>query len=244
MKITDVVKSIFLEEEQKETDRNNLRIFYDIDIHIVNPNKNKENKQVTPEPTQQAQTPAPAPQELPPQQIPQQAAPTLNQGVVPPQTESIDTVKYSIFSEDEFTIDKEKDENADYIYKKNGILVVHPNEYENIQTMEDLLDFLADSKDDDGEQILNDAATELILSMIGVQQVPLSDIIDKNDKVIIDVIYGNKKDDSVGFKVLKHEGVNTISIVMKKDNEILDTKFDLKEFNSQLLEFRNKKVHK
>jgi hypothetical protein len=64
-------------------------------------------------------------------------------------------------------------------------------------------------------------------------------LVKKEDKVFIDINYGNKKTDSIGFKVLKRQGVNNLSIVMKKNNEILDGKFDLAQLNSQILFFRN-----
>ena len=227
MKILDIVSSIFL-EDKIDTSNKSLKIFYNMDIHIKNPNTEIPEQPVQQEPTQQAIQPAP--QQIPPTQV---AA-----------VEKMLKKAKKVFFEDEFTLGNKNNNNGDYVYKNEGILTVPKEEYENIQSLDDLLDYIGDSSDDSGNRILDEAAIELVLAMTGITQTPLEDLVKKEDKVLIDVSYGNKKEDSIGFKVLKRDGVNNLSIVMKKDNEILDAKFDLKNFNSQLLAFRNSVVNK
>ena len=227
MKILDIVSSIFL-EDKINTSNKSLKIFYNMDIHIKNPNTEIPEQPVQQEPTQQAIQPAP--QQIPPTQVAAE--------------EKMLKKAKKVFFEDEFTLGNKNNNNGDYVYKNEGILTVPKEEYENIQSLDDLLDYIGDSSDDSGNRILDEAAIELVLAMTGITQTPLEDLVKKEDKVLIDVSYGNKKEDSIGFKVLKRDGVNNLSIVMKKDNEILDAKFDLKNFNSQLLAFRNSVVNK
>lgn len=232
MKILDIVSSIFL-EDKVDTSSKALKVFYNMDIHIKNPNTEIPEQPVQQEPTQQAIQPAPQP---PAQQVP--TAPQIAA------EEKIAKKAKKVFLEDEFTLGNKNNNNGDYVYKNEGVLVVPKAEFENIQSLDDLLDYLGDNVDDSGNRILDEAAIELVLAMTGITQTPLEDLVKKEDKVLIDVSYGNKKEDSIGFKVLKRDGVNNLSIVMKKDNEILDAKFDLKNFNSQLLAFRNSVVNK
>ena len=237
-KVKSVFDSIFLKEESSsKTEKNkSLKLFYNMDIHIINPNKNPPQEPVQQEPVQQ-----PVPQ----QQVPEVPAQPVPQQIPQISTESKMLKRVKMMLEDDFTLgSSDKTDSDDYTYKNEGILNVPQDEFENIQTLDDLLDFMSDSKDESGKQVLDEAAVELVLSMIGITQTPLEDLVKKDDKVFIDVTYGNKKDDSIGFKVLKRDGVNNLSIVMKKNNEILDAKFDLKSFNSQILEFRNGIINK
>lgn len=232
-KVLDVFSSIFTEEKGKKNVKS-LKVFYDIDINVKKPAEIEEQP-VKQEPGQEA-----IPQE--PTQPLAQAQPVAPQVATPTQpipTESFIDKAKKIFLEDEFTLGAN---DGSYVYKREGILSVPKEEYENIQTLDDLLDFISGSKDEEGRQILDEAAVELVLSLTGISPTPLEDIIKKEDRVIIDINYGNKVEDSIGFKVLKRDGANNLSIVMKKNNEILSSKFDLKAFNNQILEFRNEIV--
>jgi len=233
-KMIDVFSSIFTEEKNKKNVKS-LKVFYDIDINIKKPAE-VEEQPVKQEPGQEA-----VPQEpVPTQPQPAGVVPSP-QGVAPQQVpmESFVNRAKKLFLEDEFTLGSS---DGSYVYKREGILSVPKEEYENIQTLDDLLDFISGSKDEEGRQILDEAAVELVLALTGISQTPLEDIIKKEDRVIIDINYGNKVEDSIGFKVLKRDGANNLSIVMKKNNEILGSKFDLKAFNNQILEFRNEIV--
>lgn len=231
-KVLDIFSSIFTEEKNKKNVKS-LKVFYDIDINIKKPAE-VEEQPVKQEPGQEA---------IPQEPVPTQPQPTATVPPAPPAqsipAESFINKAKKIFLEDEFTLGSN---DGSYIYKREGILSVPKEEYENIQTLDDLLDFISGSKDEEGKQILDEAAVELILTLTGISATPLEDIIKKEDRVIIDINYGNKVEDSIGFKVLKRDGANNLSIVMKKNNEILNSKFDLKSFNSQILEFRNEIV--
>ncbi len=122
--------------------------------------------------------------------------------------------------------------------KAMGKLQVQEDEIDNIQSLEDLMDYLS-NKSVKGNPVLNDAVAEIILNMAINGAQSIADLISKEDKIYISVDYGKEKDNSIGFKAIKSSGLNTLSLVMKKDNKILPGQFNLQEFNRQLIWFRN-----
>lgn len=234
----NVIKELLFEEKVKKI-KKGLKIFYNIDIFIKE-SEEEQNAQNN-EPVQQAQnaqtqavpapTPAPAPVAPAPmqQQVPQ-AAP-MQQPVARMRQESVNfrrETKRLLLREEEEIDDENK-----------GVMEVIDTEVENIQTMEDLVDFLSDKKKKNGQAVFNEFCAELVLTITGSGELQLSDLLKKEDKVLIDIDYGSDKTDSIGFKVLKRSGVQNISIMMKKDGNILPGKFDINDFNTQIIVFRN-----
>lgn len=229
-----IIKELLTEEKVRKV-KKGLKIFYNIDIFIKD--NGQEQEQPT-EPVGQAQNaqaatgavpPAPAPQPAMPAPAP--IAPVAPAPVAPVRQESLEfrrSTKRLLLREDE-DIDNEN----------RGALEVIDVEVENIQTMEDLVDFLADKKKKNGQPIFNEFCSELVLTLTGSGEMQLSDLLRKEDKVMIDVDYGSDKTDSVGFKILKRSGVQNISIMMKKDGNILPGKFDIGDFNTQIITYRN-----
>jgi hypothetical protein len=125
-----------------------------------------------------------------------------------------------------------------YKHKVSGELVVSYEEIDNIQTLEDLIDYLGDQRVA-GKPIISEAVEEIILALIGVGARGLEDLIHEGDKIYVDVDYGKEKANSVGIRVNKQGGSTSISISMKKDNKILPGEFDLEQFNKQLVFYRN-----
>jgi len=122
--------------------------------------------------------------------------------------------------------------------KAMGKLQVQEDEIDNIQSLEDLMDYLS-NKSVKGNPVLNDGVAEIILNMATNGAQSIADLISKDDKIYISVDYGKDKDDSIGFKAIKSSGLNTLSLVLKKDNKILPGQFNLQEFNRQIIFFRN-----
>jgi len=196
-------------EEKKE--KGGLKLFYAVDIFV------SEDEPETPE------TNIPEP-EVP--EVPEVPAPAP---AVPATTESFySSLGYYM-----------KEENIDS--KKTGIIIVPESDFTNIQTIDDLMDYLVDKKEKDGRPILNEFATELVLTLTSAESATqqASDLLKKNDKILIDLDYGEDKDDSVGIKILKRSGVNSVSVMMKKDGNILPGKFSAENFNNQIIIYRN-----
>lgn len=224
MNFKDIIKKELLFEMKKES--GTLKIFYDIDIKI----KNEIAKVVEPVP------------EVPIEPVPETpVAPVPETPVVPvtetPVAPKVLPVKESINEEDEpiETVAPGKD----IIKKIEGVIALSKEEIDNIMTIDDILDVLGDKKHK-GEDLLDDLTIETVLSLIGNPEAMKSpDLIKKNDQIIINLNFGYKKEDSVGIKILKRKGVNSVSIMLIKDNAIIDAPFDVKKFNNQITEYRN-----
>ena len=119
-----------------------------------------------------------------------------------------------------------------------GEMTIPVNEADNIQTLEDLIDYLGDNKEG-GKPIIDDLVEEIVLSVAGVGAKPLENLVNEGDKIFIDIDYGKEKPDSVGIRINKQSGSTALSISMKKDNKIIPGEFDIEQFNKQLVYYRN-----
>lgn len=225
-KFLNVFNETFLTEKKADKASEILRIFYEVSINITNANKDLPTQDIG---NAQQVAAQPQPQAAPAQQV--QPAQQLNQ-----ETES--RFKKFLIEQDIEVPTNEQD----YTYNNKGVLNVPKQEFDNIQTLEDIVDYITDKRDNKGLKIIDDITVELIYSMAGITQTDLGSIVKKEDKIIVDIDYGNKKEDSVGIKLLKRAGVNNVSLIMKKDNELIDAPFNLKQFNSQIVSFRNEKM--
>jgi len=139
--------------------------------------------------------------------------------------------------------------------KAKGELIVPKEDAANIQTIQDLIDYLGDKTHTNQsivEKVLEKKGTakqvkiitpeiqEIILILMGIGgDKQLADIVDKGDKIIIDIDYGPEKLNSIGFKVNKNAGTDVFSIMIKKDGKVLSGKFDQAMVNKQILYYRN-----
>ena len=228
MNLGKIVNEMFLVE--KENDKQSLKIFYNVDILIHNPSDQGTNKLPEQPITNNQNTVQQAPEVIQQQEsFRSKIKSMLNEDDVPAVPETAPVPDIPAVS---------PSPKGDFQKKASGEIVVPGSEVQSIQTLEDLLDFIADKSDKTGK-ILDQVAIELIFAMAGVSQNPLEQIVKQNDKVIIEINYGHKKDDAIGLKLLKRSGVSNVSIVMIKDQEVLDSQFDLKAFNSQIVILRN-----
>lgn len=221
MNFKDIISKEFLFESKKEV-AGALKVFYSIDIKI----QEEQSIEQPMEPETPAPEPEPAPVAVPqPQTVPPVPA---QQPVV--QQESIN--------------EEDADDGKSVIKKLDGVLTLTKEDADNIQSVEDLIDFMADKKDH-GEKILDELTVEVITSLImSPDAMKTNDIIKKEDQIIITIYYGYKKENSIGFKILKRRGVSSVSTIMLKDNEVLDSQFDFKKFNSQIVDYRNEWLNK
>lgn len=125
-----------------------------------------------------------------------------------------------------------------YKVKTEGEEVLPKEEADNIQTLEDLVDYVSDLKEN-GKPVMSEVAKEIVLTLAGLGQDALDDLVNEGDKVIVDIDYGTDIEDSIGLRVNKVPGSNSISISMKKNSKIIPGNFDLASFNRQLVFFRN-----
>jgi hypothetical protein len=227
VKLNTLIREVLYEEKNKE-----LKIFYKSDIFIQKFKEDKEpeagvRKEQTKAPTETAGVPGALPGVAPAMQP---GAPT---GPTPPPAPA------------ESTEEKKEDLLTEEIYKlkAKGEILVGEDEVENIQTLQDLLDFIQDISKQGKNKILDDAAIEIILALADPSLgTPLEKVISKGDKVIVDIDYGTEKEDSIGFKVNKRAGSDAVTMSMKVDTKIIPGEFDVKIFNQQLILFRNRAI--
>lgn len=224
MKFMDALKQALFEEEEKKEEKKEtktkkyvkgLKLFYVVDVNLSEPEENPEEQPVTTD----------AIPETPPVAPPVAPAPVAA-GAIPP-TESFEE-KVNILVEENI------------LEKLEGVLTVPEADVDNIQTLEDLLDYVSDKKSDNGKPIIDEFVIETIYTATGITNTSqLGDLLQKDDKILIDIDYGTNKKDSIGIKVLKRSGVNNISIMLKKNGNIIPAKFNLQDFNNQIIIFRN-----
>lgn len=208
-KINSIISEILYEEKSK-----NLKLLYNIDIFI-------QNFPEEPEPEAEPEAPVVAPEPEVPEQ-PQGIGVPEPQGIAASTKEE----KGNVLNEETFK-SRQRDE-----------IVVPHEKAENIQTLEDLLEFLTDQKQD-GKQLINDVVVEIVLSLAGTGEKQVDDVISKGDKIIIDLDVGFGEEDSVGIKVNKLSGSDTATMTIKKDSKILPGPFTTANFNKYLLYYRN-----
>lgn len=213
------------ETKEKKTEKNKryvkgLKLFYSVDIKIAEPQQ---------QPAQNIPAPV-APPPATPMPTPVQTAPIGEVPQVP-----LASTNTENFIEKVNALVEEESINE----RVEGVLQVSEQEVDNIQTLEDLLDYLSDKKADNGQRIIDDFVIETIYAATGINGTELADILQKEDRMFIDLDYGTTQKDSVGIKILKRSGVSNISIMLKKNGNIIPSKFNLNDFNNQLIVFRN-----
>lgn len=232
--VKDVIQDVIFEEKKQ-----NLKLMYNIDVFIQE-FKDKEDEE--------PETPA-APQ----------AGPEAPEAPEAPETPAEEPTGGEEAAE---SFDDEGNLITEAIYKREveGELTVPKEEAQNIQTLQDLVDYLSDkkhgqakissvakvlgknskgSKNVKGEPIISPTIQEVILILAGAGQSSLDDIIDKGDKVIVEVKYGKDKYDNIGFKINKNAGTDVFSIMLIKDGELLSGQFNQALLNKQILYYRN-----
>lgn len=220
-----------------EAKLDSLKLFYDVDVFIQ---EFKDEKPEVPE--------EPAPAEVPADTTVGTVNPAPGQPVVDPATVGTPTESF----DDEGNLLTE----AIYKTKVKGEIAVPKEDALNIQTIQDLVDYIQDKKHSQQsivEAVLDKKGTAkqvsiispelqeiiLILAGAGTGNGQLADIVDKGDKILVDVDYGTERLNSIGFKINKNAGTDIFTIMLKKDGKVLPGKFDQTILNKQILYFRN-----
>src|SRR6478609_958149 len=214
------IKGLINEVLYERTEQH-LKIFYNIDV-LLFPNQQEElSQQVknnTPQPAANAQA-VPAPVNEPAQTNPvtaPQFTPPAGSGAA-----FSNKVEEAVEQQQQAAPTQPKKETGER-FRTVGYVVLQRDEAYNIQTIEDLIEFLSTrqtSNDIKGKKVngavVNDFVKEAVVLIS--QGAPINDLITKKDKFIVEIDYGFDKDNSIGFKINKMSGVGTMSISMKKD---------------------------
>jgi len=117
--------------------------------------------------------------------------------------------------------------------KKEGEVKLTKKEISNTQSAEDLIDLMSD------KNLLNKAVKEIIVFFFDASEEELEEAINPDDKIYIELDFGENLDSSTGFKINKRAGSSSLTIMMKRDGEVLVGQFSEKLTNKQILFYRN-----
>lgn len=254
MKFKELFDKEFLYESKKE-DKKATKIFYNFDINI----KKKEEEQTTPtaqqnEPTPDMNTqPAPVAPDINAQPVPDMSAqpapittdintqpvPDMNTGV--PDLSNLPLA--SVVTEDDDNGDNDgnvsiNDDN-NIVRKFKGEMVLEKEEVDNIQTVEDIINILAENKVD-GVNVLDEFTSDILQVMANpATQMQLKEKIDVESKIFAEILYGKKPEDSVGVRFVKRKGSEMITTSMMIDNKIVNAQYKKETLDKRITEYRN-----
>lgn len=213
--LNSIIKEVLYEQKEKS-----LKVFYTVDVFIQDfPSDDEEEEQ--PEEPVQAEQPAPA-------EAPPEGAAPPPEGGVPPEEEQLPLAQS--------TKETGKKLNEEiYKFDTEGVLTVPAKDAKTILTLNDLLEYIADKKDEEGNQIFNDLVVETIRALTGQQtQKAVQDLLNQGDEMNVTIDYGFDQDDSIGLQVSKNKGVAMATIIMRKDGSPMTGQFNVPVFNQTI----------
>lgn len=257
MNFKELFDKEFLFESKKE-DNKTTKIFYKFDINIKKieeQNQQDPNQANAQQPTDQnnmqntadANAAAPMPDNPPPMDgtisatpaAPTQdlnAAPQADASGVLPMPDNPPPM-FSVVTEDDNDI-KVNDEN-NIIRKMEGEVVLTKEEIDDIQTVEDLLTKLTDAKVD-GVNVLDEFTADILQTASNpATQMQLKEKIDKESNIFAEVLYGKKKDNSIGFRIIKRKNSDLLTSSMMIDNKIINSQFKKEILDKRITDYRN-----
>ena len=221
----------------------NLKIFYNIDV-VLYPGEDDKNKPVenkTPQPQTPSVNPLTEPSQNNPLGTPQAMPPAGSGPAFSKMTE--DAIADQQTTQVSPPTQPSQPQQGER-FRSQGSISLQKSEAFNIQTIEDLVEFLS-TKDTNvvagrktkNVKVVNDFVKETVILIS--QGAPINDLVNKKDKFIVELDYGFNMDDSIGFKINKMSGVGTMSISMKKNGNIIPGPFNITSYNEQLINYRN-----
>ncbi len=237
--------------------RKELKIYYEIDFNLIKPIKEAGNNQETDQNSsqpqglnQQVQTPDTSTQVAPvadtgaiqePTTEPAPEQSSIPASLDPNTTEPITMPANlaSVVTEDEVS----ENSNDKIVRKFEGELSLSDGQKDNIQSFEDIVSLLGETKKD-GVELLDEFSLEMVNLCLTQNFNELKNKLDKKSKIFLEIYYGFKKDDSIGIRFNKRANSDTLTSTLLVDNEIVATTFSLDKANKRVAEYRNYEVKK
>ena len=231
MNFKELFDKEFLYESKKE-DYKTTKIFYKFDINI----KKVGSSENPPVPTD---TPTPATPATPATPV---SADTAIQ--TPVDTTPVDTtpelpnITFSVVTEDEEKNVQINDEN-NIIRKLEGELALSKEDIDNIQTVEDLLTKLTEEKVD-GINILDEFTADILQIIVNpATQQQLKEKVDKESNIFAEILYGKKRENSVGLRIIKRKNSDLLTTSMMIDNKIINAQYKKETLDKRITDYRN-----
>ena len=252
MKFKELFDKEFLYESKKE-DKKAIKIFYKFDINIKKIDEAEANQEA---PTDQSTVPPVSDQTMAPPTDPnlaaqtmpvvEQTAPaiTLNMTQQPAEQlpDDLGATLASVVTEDDKNEESVEINDEDNIIRKlEGEVILTEEEEDEIQTIEDIITKLTEAKKD-GIEILDEFTADILQVMVNpATQQTLKEKIGKESSIFAEIIYGKKREDSAGLRIIKRKNSELLTTSLMIDNKIINAKYNKDTLDKRITEYRNRK---
>ena len=225
MNFKELFDKEFLYESKKE-DYKTTKIFYKFDINIKKVGSSENPPVPTDTPTPVDTTPA----------TPVSTDTTMQTPV--DTTPELPNITFSVVTEDEEKNVQINDEN-NIIRKLEGELALNKEDIDNIQTVEDLLTKLTEEKVD-GINILDEFTADILQIIVNpATQQQLKEKVDKESNIFAEILYGKKRESSVGLRIIKRKNSDLLTTSMMIDNKIINAQYKKETLDKRITDYRN-----
>lgn len=244
MNFKELFDKEFLFESKKE-DRKSIKIFYKFDINLKKIEEEADNQQQNAVPDPVDNTAAPAPEATP------AAVPVDNTAVPMPDASalpvdnsaSFDTASLPLASvvtegDDDKNDVSINDEN-NIIRKLEGEIILIKEDIDAIQTIEDIITKLTEEKKN-GVNILDEFTADILQVIVNpATQQELKTKIDKESTIFTEIVYGKKRENSVGLRIIKRKNSDLLTTSMMVDNQIINAQYKKETLDKRITDIRN-----
>lgn len=245
MKFKELFDKEFLYESKKE-DKKTTKIFYKFDINIKKIDEVEANQEAPA--TDQTTLPPTADQTMAPTTDPNMTAPVTppvdpNMIQQPAQQlpDDLGATLASVVTEDDDKESVEINDENNIIRKLEGEVVLTDEEEDEIQTIEDIITKLTEAKKD-GIEILDEFTADILQVMVNpATQQELKEKIGKESSIFAEIIYGKKREDSAGLRIIKRKNSELLTTSLMIDNKIINAKYNKDTLDKRITEYRNRK---
>ena len=248
----EIVDKEFLDESRKENEKA-TKIFYKCDINIKKIDEAEANQEA---PTDQTTLPPASDQTMAPPTDPNLAAqtmPVVDQtapAITPNMTQQpaeqlpddLGATLASVVTEDDKNEESVEINDEDNIIRKlEGEVILTEEEEDEIQTIEDIITKLTEAKKD-GIEILDEFTADILQVMVNpATQQTLKEKIGKESSIFAEIIYGKKREDSAGLRIIKRKNSELLTTSLMIDNKIINAKYNKDTLDKRITEYRNRK---
>lgn len=194
-----------------------------MDQNVVVPPEETTGQEITPE----------TPVETPPVEAP----PEMPQSNINPGSKV-----FSVVTEGDKDQIKVNDDNT-IVRKIEGEVKIGNNKSDTIQSMQDIIDILVDEKKD-GINILDDFTSQMLNLLLTPNAQQINQQVDKSSSIFAEILYGYKKDDSIGARIIKRKNSDSVTMSMLLDNELINAPATLDKIDQKIVEYRNQSQNK
>lgn len=248
-----IFKELFDKEflfESSKVDKKTTKIFYKFNINIKKLEENNEQQNSgenqTP-PVDTGTTPAVDPNTaaapvtpdagaMPPTDA--SAAPAVDPNAATPVIPDTPPALFSVVTEDDDKNIQVNDEN-NIVRKMEGEVTLTKEEIDDIQTVEDLITKLTDAKVE-GVNVLDEFTADILQVIVNpATQMELKQKIDKESEIFAEIIYGKKKENSIGLRIIKRKNSDLLTTSMMIDNKIINSQYKKDTLDKRITDYRN-----